>query len=246
MSMLIEDFINEVSDMIHGRSIGVCYKRGVPEYIVGMGWMKFDIEFEIGGRASWQKEGIIVRFGYRQNFDLTEKHDVEGYPLVRKITPMDKEVNDDPFISLRWKGIGNRSIARSLACVNLYQKVLDFAAHLQIICDSHELYDEYYERSTSFHLNQLDRWTVYQDASSVLGGANKDKIVEACSKYNLPVSGTKDELRNRLFEHAKEYGDHDKYMAKHELRENRLFKSIEAYEAHMEELGRGEYVPDEG
>lgn len=240
--MEIQHFIEKVQELITNSQVGPNLKRGVPEYVIGMTWIDFELEFEMGVGTSWSKESASIRFGFRTASEMVERSDVEGQPgLIKVNAPMKKRITDDLFMKVRWNGIGDRSISRCMACLALYTGVVELASKIELMCDSVSLIDSYYKRKELEQETELDMWAWCGENQGILKGSTKDEILEKIREYDLPVTGTKDELRARLLDYAEEHGDPELCKARWEHRENSVFKTIESYEQHMESLGRDEY-----
>lgn len=184
------------------------WKREEFEAHPGQTHIRLDLNFSISGGSTWRGEKGHIK-AMLKPVDSGRSSEVVTDSGIRKVT-YDLEL-DEP-IQISEGGHGLRTVAEAMTKLFLYRQVTEIAASMQTIIEGGRITHEWYEiPEYDWEHNQLDIWAYDNNPATVLANEGKSTIQEACKRYDLPYSGNKDELRERLLNYAIENGKPGEY-----------------------------------
>lgn len=183
------------------------------EFLVepGRTHVRLDMEFGISGGARWRGETGHIK-AMLKPVKSGRSSEVVTDSGIRKVT---YELELDEPITIRQGGHGERTVEEATTRMFLYRRMLDVASSMQTILMNMRITHSWYELpEVAEEPDDLDRWAHLNDIDKIMQWAYKSDIQNECSKYDLPISGTKDELRRRLLDYAIENGKPGRYQKK--------------------------------
>lgn len=211
MSIYLKDCLEKINAIVAASSVGVFMTEGLQEYQPNVYSINARFRFRMGDEECSFRFDLIPQRDRKTEVELED-----GKTRVAVPFKLEEE------IQVHWNKLSHRKVGRALPVLEFFKAVTLCAGQIQEFLKYEHIVDAFYEMPAPEEHEELDRIASLHGPEALYTSRSGKELREKAEALGLPTSGTKDELRERIFNHAQEEGDASRYNAYSEWVLNRI------------------------